>query len=180
MTSKSLGSNLAIRQFWTASFKTIPDGAAALAPHYLERLASTTRKPSRTTIAPYAIGMLQQAGIDQHLAGLLNETDAGRLKAGIQQLSEWFTKQAQGVTQLRQQSTVKAPGSDKIAKEREALATEREEMFRGGVSERVNTLAVPVLTTEVDKYAKQYKLSDDQKTHFKETAATEGHCRHER
>src|SRR5581483_10346107 len=58
-------------------FKDYPDGAAALAPHYLERLASTNPQAFQATVAPYALGLLQQAGVDQHLAALLNETDAG-------------------------------------------------------------------------------------------------------
>jgi hypothetical protein len=150
-------------------FKDYPDGAAALAPHYLERLASTNPQAFSATIAPYAISMLQQAGVDQHLAGLMNETDPARIKAGIAQLADWLGKQTQGVAQLRQQATTKAPGSDKVAQERQKLSEERENLFRSSVGERVNTLAVPALNTEVDKYAKQYKLSDDQKKHFSET-----------
>lgn len=149
-------------------FKDYPDGAAALAPHYLERLSQTNPQAFSNTIAPYAIGMLQQAGIDQHVASLLNETDPARLKAGVQQLSDWLTRQGQGVAQIKAQSG-KAPGADKLAGEREKLNTEREELFREGVRGTVNTAVTPVVQTEVEKYAKQYKLSDDQKNHFKET-----------
>lgn len=150
-------------------FQDYPEGAAALAPHYLERLASTNPQAFSNTIAPYAIGMLQQAGIGQHIKALLNEPDTARLKSGIQQLDEWLNQQTQNIAQIQKQSTVKAPGTDKLAQEREKLNTEREEIFRGGVSERVNTLAVPVLNGEVDKLAKQFKLSVDQKTHLQET-----------
>ena len=152
-------------------FKDYPEGAAALAPHYLDKLAAANPQAFSATIAPYAVGMLQGAGIDQHLLALANETDPARLKAGVKQLSDWINTQGQNVAQLRQQGGVKAPGSDKLAQEREKLNTEREEIFRDGVSERVNSLATPVLNTEVDKLAKQYKLSDDQKKHLSETVS---------
>ncbi len=154
-----------------AMFKDFPEGAAALAPHYLERLARSNPDAFTNSVAPYVIGMLDNAGVGAHLSAILNEADPAKAKALVQQLAQWYGGQVQSVRQIMssQQSTAKNPQSDKLNKERESIQTEKEELFKSTVSEKVNSTSGVALNSEVDKYAKQYKLTDTQKEHFKKT-----------
>src|ERR1700680_2367567 len=44
-------------------FEDYPAGAAALAPHYLQKLEAVNPQALQAAVGPYAVGMLQQAGI---------------------------------------------------------------------------------------------------------------------
>lgn len=149
-------------------FEDYPEGAATLAPHYLERLAGTNPAALQAAVAPYAIALLENAGVSRHLESILAETDPARAKAATQQLAQWLAGQKQAIGQM-DRGAAKVPGADRLAKDREALQNEREELFKSGVSERVTAAAKPALAAEVDRYAKQYGLNDVQKQHFQET-----------
>jgi hypothetical protein len=148
-----------------AFFKDFPEGAAALAPHYMEKLAAANPTAFSAAIAPHAISMLEQAGVGGHLDSILNETDPARAKALVQQLAEWFRGQKSNVAQLKTQPQ-KNPAADRITEQQKQLETEREQLFSERVSEKVTSSVNPEIQKTVDQYAKQYKLNDTQKMHF--------------
>jgi hypothetical protein len=151
-----------------AFFKDFPAGAAALAPHYLDKLAATNPEAMQTAIAPYAIGMLEQAGVAGHLDQILNEPDAARAKALVTQLKEWFQSQRGNVQQIKQnrQSSTNNPESKRLTEQREALNKERDQLFTSQVQERVNSTAGTEVAKAADAYVKQYRLGDEQKQFF--------------
>ena len=150
-------------------FKDFPEGAAALAPHYLDRLAQTNPTAFTAAVAPHALSMLEQAGVNQHLDAILAESDPQRASAMVKQLADWLNGQKSSVQQLKQQGQAHNPAQDSIKRERESLQQEKENLFRGQVSEKVNSAALPTLTSEVDKYARQYGLNETQKAHYRKT-----------
>ena len=149
-------------------FEDFPQGAAQLAPHYLAKLEAINPQALQAAVGPYAVSMLQQAGIVSHVDAMLAETDPARAKAMAQQLSEWLKGQVQNASQMRQQPRAN-PEAGKIKQEREALNQEREQIFRTGVTERVNSTVAAPITALVDQYAKQYKLNDTQKAHYQKS-----------
>jgi membrane-associated HD superfamily phosphohydrolase len=151
-------------------FEDYPQGAAQLAPHYLARLEKTNPAALASAVGPYAVDLLTQAGLGSHLEMLLAETDPARVKTGLQMLSEWFKGQRQNAQQTRQMgATAQNPQAEQIKKQQEALNQEREQIFSDGVTAKVNADVASPLTALVDQYAKQYKLNDAQKAHYRET-----------
>ena len=151
-------------------FKDFPQGAAALAPHYLAKLEAMNPQALHAAVGPYAVSMLQQAGIVSHVDAMIAETDPARQQSMAKQLSEWLKGQVQNAQQLKQNGQQhQNPEADKLKTEREALNQEREQIFRTGVSERVNSTVAPQMASVVDQYAKQYKLNDTQKAHYQKS-----------
>lgn len=149
-------------------FADYPQGAATLAPHYLARLEKSNPQALAAAVGPYAVDMMTQAGFGTHLKELLTETDPERVKAGLERLNDWFGEQRQNAQQARQAGPLAAnPQADKIKQERQQLDKEREDIFRTGVTERVNATVAQPITALVEQYAKQYKLNDTQKATYK-------------
>lgn len=144
-------------------FEDYPQGASALAPHYLEKLGQTNPQALAAVIAPHAIGMLESAGVGSHLDAILAEQDPARAKALVQQLQQWFQQQAQGAKQPPAQ---KNPGQEKITQQQQELDEQRKQIYNDRVSERVNSATSPELKKYVDQYSKTYKLNDKQKARF--------------
>ena len=154
-----------------ALFKDFPEGVVELAPHFLEKLAELNPKEFSAAVSPYVIALLDNSGVGSHLQAMLNESDPAKLKELITNLAQWYGNQAQSVQKLISNRTekVKNPEIEKLNAERDALRTEKEETFKEGVREKVNSIVNPAIASEVDKYAKQYKLNDTQKEHFRKT-----------
>ena len=153
-----------------AFFKDFPEGAAALAPHYLDRLSQANPQAFKDAIAPHAIAMLEQAGIGNHLLAIQNETDPARQKGLINQLAEWFKGQSANVAQIKQNSTqAKNPAAEKLAKDREALDTEKETIFKSAVQGKVNTAVEAPIKSTVEQYTKTNKWNEKQAANFRTT-----------
>lgn len=150
-----------------AMFKDFPEGAAALAPHYLDRLSKANPEAFASAVAPHAIAMLEQAGLADHLAAMANETDPAKAKQMAAQAAAWMNGQKSSVQQTRQQPA-KDPRQDKIAQGMQELETQRESMFMEGVQGKVNSSVTPEITKTVEQYAKQYKWNPEQKEKFQE------------
>ncbi len=149
-------------------FEDYPQGAAQLAPHYLAKLEALNPQALQAAVGPYAVSILVQAGLQGHLESMANETDPARAKAMAQQALDWMKGQAQNAQQIKQ-TPRQSPEADRIKQERVALNEEREQIFRTGVTERVNSTVVAPLGGIVDQYAKQYKLNDTQKAHYRQS-----------
>lgn len=148
-------------------FKDYPKQAAELAPAYLERVAQSNPNALAEAIGPYAVDMIINAGFTDALQQAYESQDPKPL---IQRMYNWLTTQAQSRETLRQTGTARNNGGvDRLQKERESLQQEREQIFQTSVTERVNSLAEPSIASEVDRYAKQYRLNDTQKTHYRKT-----------
>jgi len=148
-----------------AMFKDFPEGAAALGPAYLERLAKQNPDTFNNTVAPHALAMLDRAGIGDHVAAMAAETDPARAQQMAKQLDAWIQQQKQGVAQLKT-TPAKNPGEDKLRREQTALHQEKDQFFSSQVDTEVNSKAVGEMTKTVDQYAKTYKLNDVQKSRF--------------
>ena len=151
-----------------ALFKDFPEGAAALAPHYLDKLSATNPQAFAATIAPHAVQMLVNANVGGHLDAILNETDPARAKALVGQLNDWFKVQSQNIQQQLQNGN-RASGDDPNKARAAELDQREQQIFSDAVSVKVNSAVGPVLTAAVEKYAKQYKLNDTQKAHYQES-----------
>jgi len=147
-------------------FKDFPEGAAALAPVYLSKLAAANPEAMVAAVGPYAIGLLENVNFSGYLQALVNETDPAKAKSIAQQLLTWYSKTAQGFAKTDNKPNA---AQTQLTKDRESVAQEREKVFVDAVSTKVTATCTPVLGTEVDKYAKMYKLNDDQKKHYSKT-----------
>lgn len=147
-----------------AAFKDFPEGMATLAPHYLDRLAKSNPEAFENTIAPYAMGLLDRAGIPAHIAAMVAETDPARVKAMAGQLNEWVKRNGETVKTLRQNAP--APQDAKLKEGMTKLEQEREAFFSQQVDSHVSAQSSGELTKVIDQYAKTYKLNDIQKQRF--------------
>lgn len=146
-------------------FADFPEGAALLAPHYLDRLERINPEAYATTIAPHAMGLLDRAGLTNHIAQMAAETDPTRKSQMANQLAEWMKSQGENVKQLRT-AQPKNPMEGKIKEQQTALEQQQDQFFTKQVDTAVNTAAAPELTKIADSYAKTYKLNDVQKARF--------------
>ena len=151
-------------------FEDFPQGAAALAPHYLEKLEALNPQALQTAVGPYAVAMLQQSGVTAHVDAMAAETDPARLQAMVKQLAEHLKGQVQNAQAVRQNMRPTAdPRTDKLKAKETELQQREEKIFSDGVASHVNATVAQPFSAVVDQYAKQYKLNDTQKTHFRET-----------
>lgn len=148
-------------------FQDYPEGAVTLFSSYADRVAKANPQAFSDMIAPHAIGMLEQAGVGNHLAGIMNETDPGRQAQMIKQLAEWYGAQKGNIAQMKQ-APQKSAGDDYVKTERAKIEEERSQIFTERVQEKVNSAVTPEINKYVDQYTKSYKLSDTQKKHFQE------------
>lgn len=153
-----------------APFKEFPEGMAALAPHYLERLEKSNPEAYATTIAPHALGMLERAGVLGHVQQMAAETDPARKAQMANQLAEWVKSQGENVKQLRA-AQPKNPMEGKLKEQQTALEQQQEQFFSKQVDTAVNSASAPELAKVVDQYAKTYKLNDVQKSRFGDSLA---------
>ena len=151
-------------------FKDFPEGAAGLAPHYLAKLEATNPQALQAAVGPYAVQMLEQAGIMGHVEAMLKETDPARVKGMAETLSGWLKGQKQNADLVRQGGRqAPDPRADKIKARETELNQKEEKIFRDGVTAEVNSTVKQPLTDLVEQYAKQYKLNDTQKAHYRKT-----------
>lgn len=148
-----------------AMFKDFPEGAVALAPHYLSRLEKTNPQAFASAVAPYAIDLIVHAGLEDEIKAAYNAQDP---KPVLQKMFDWLQGQKQGAQKLRETPT-QAPGADKIKQREQELNQREEQIFFTQVQDKVTSTVTPELDKAVDQYAKQYKLNDTQKMHFKNT-----------
>lgn len=152
-------------------FTDYPEGAAALAPHYLDKLAKANPEAFNDTIAPHALGMLEKAGILNHVATMAAETDPARQKQMIGQLAEWMKQQKQAVGQMQTKPAVN-PENSRLKEQQTKLQTQQDEFFQKQVDTEVNSKASGEVSKVVEQYAKSYKLNDVQKNRFATAVAS--------
>jgi hypothetical protein len=152
-----------------AMFKDFPEGAAALAPHYLDKLSQTNQTAYNEAVGPHAVAMLENAGLGRFLDAALAEPDEARSKALVKEIADWFKGQATNAKQVQQARTTQNPGADKIKQRETELNTREEKIFRDAVAAKTNAAITQPVAQVVDQYAKQYKLNDVQKAHYKTT-----------
>jgi hypothetical protein len=148
-------------------FEDFPEGASALAPHYLDRLAKNNPEAFSAAVVPYVVGMLENAGIGNYLASILQEQDPARAKGMVEQLARWYQQQVQGAAQLKT-AAPKFPAQDRLKQEQTKIEQERENLFMEGVRTKVNASVQPELDRTIEQYTKQYKLNDTQKKYFQD------------
>lgn len=149
--------------------KDFPEGFAALAPHYLDRLQKVNPEAFSSAIIPHVIGMLESANLGSHLQAMLQETDPARSKQMLQQLASWYQTQSQNSKQFK--TTQQRPGNDPYKQQREELDTQREQIFSEGVRAKVTSSVTPEMNKVVEDYSKRYKLNDTQKTRLQDAIA---------
>ena len=148
-------------------FKDYPQQAAGMASAFLERVSQVNPTALNEAVGPYAVEMVINAGFAETLRDAFNADDP---KPIIEKMYNWLAQQDQSAKNLRANGGTKASGAtDRLAQEREQLHQEKEQIFQTSVAERVNSIVDPQIASQVDRYAKQYKLNDTQKTHFRET-----------
>lgn len=152
-----------------AIFSEFSEGAAALAPHFLDRLAKENPEAYSAAIVPHIFSMLDGANIGNFLKGLASESDAQKVSAGIKEISEWYERQKGSASQLKPQTQAKNPASDRISQREQQLNQREQQIFNGQVAERINSVVQPEMTKYVNKYGQMYGLNDTQKTHFQNT-----------
>lgn len=155
-------------------FKDFPEGAAALAPHYLDRLSQVNPQAYADAVGPHAIALLERAGVGGHLQAILNETDPARQKSLLTQLNDWFKGQSQNAAQLKQTSRQTVdPQKTKLDARAQELNQREEKIF----TDSANSMAVPKIEAEITKqveaFARQYKLGPEQKQKFGEFLSRE-------
>lgn len=148
-----------------AFFKDFPEGAASLAPHYLEKLAQANPEAFTNTIAPHAMGMLARAGMADHLANMAAETDPARLKAMAAQADQWMKQQKQVIDGIAKPVT-KNPMDDKLKAREEGIRQKEDGFFQTQIDAQVNQRSSAQVEKTVEQYAKNYKLNDVQKSRF--------------
>jgi len=148
-----------------AFFKDFPEGAATLAPHYLDRLAKANPEAFEATIAPHAMGMLDRAGIPNHIAAMVAETDPAQLKNMVGQLDQWIKKNSETVKTMRQQPQ-QNPLEGKLKDQQTELQKKEEQFFSKQVDTEVNSRSTGDLVKVVDQYAKTHGLNEVQKAQF--------------
>lgn len=147
------------------AFKEFPEGLAALAPSYLEKLATANPQALQAAVVPYAISMLEHAGFTNALKAIYNESDPAKVKQLVNGMYQWFGQQAQAAGQLNAKPA-KNPAEDRIKQQETALQTEREQLFTESVSTKITTSLRPQIDKTVDQLAKKNKWNDEQKAEF--------------
>lgn len=148
-----------------AIFKDFPEGAVALAPHYLERLSQANPQAFKDLVAPHAVDMLKATNLLDSLAEAYNAQDPKQI---IQKLWNWAKRQIDARDQSKT-APQKNPSEDKFKAERAKLDEEREGLFSEGVAAKVNAAVTPEIQKAVDQYSRSYGLNDKQKAHFQNT-----------
>lgn len=149
-------------------FEDFPEGAAALAPHYLEKLAKANPEALSAAVMPYVVGTLQGIGFDNFLRTMHAESDPAKFKGLVEQLYKWFAGEHQKAGQLRQPAA-KNPASDRVKQQQTKLDQEREQLFKDGVTAKVRTSTDAEIRSIVDQQAKRYGWTDKQKAHYEKT-----------
>jgi hypothetical protein len=150
-------------------FTQFPDGAAKLAPVYLDKLASSNPQVFNETMAPYVLGLLSQNGVINHVKNMLNEADASRLPNMVTQLATWLDNQIKGVNSLKTASQGGNGKADPLQAERAAIQEERQQIFIGKVESVAMAKIMPVVNSIVSQQTKNFKLSESQVEHYKDT-----------
>lgn len=148
-------------------FEDFPEGAASLAPHYLDKLATVNPQAFQEAIAPHAFGMLEQAGVGDYLKAIAEETDPARKNALAQRLSQWYEGQKAGVNNLKATRTQPNPGNDRISQREQQLQQREEQLFKQGVDSKVTASVEPKLNQVVEQYARKNRWNEEQKTEFR-------------
>ncbi|MFP5230779.1 MAG: hypothetical protein ACLGXA_24445 [Acidobacteriota bacterium] len=147
-------------------FSDFPEGAAALAPHYLEKLSKVNPEAFASAVVPYAVGMLQGVGFGDYLKAIVDETDPARAKKLVQQLSTWFNGE-QGKVQQMRQAQPKNPSNDRVKEQQTKLDQEREQLFHDRVNEKISSKVDVQLGKVVEQWAKKNGWNDEQKQEFR-------------
>ena len=146
-------------------FSEFGEGAAQLAPAYLEKLATSNPTALQAAVVPYAISMLENAGFSNTIKAIYNESDPAKVKQMVAGMYNWFQQQAQAAGQLNAKPT-KNPAEDRLKQQQTELQTERETLFTQGVSGKINTSLRPQIDRTIDQLAKKNKWNDEQKAEF--------------
>jgi hypothetical protein len=144
--------------------KDFPEGFAALAPHYLEKLAQVNPEAFSAAVVPYAIGLLENAGMGNFIKAIAAETDPSRQKQMLAQLDQWYASAKQGATR---QPAARNPGEERLKQQQTELEQQRQQMFTEGVQSKVNATVNPELDRFTEQTAKAYNLNDAQKQAFR-------------
>ena len=148
-----------------------PEGFAALAPHYLDKLAKVNPEAFSSAIVPYAIGMLQNAGLGQYLHAMSRETDINRIKAYVKDIADWLGAEHGRVQQMRQPQQ-KNPAQDRLTQQQTELERQREEFFTKQTDDASGALIRPTLDKTVQQYAKKNGWNSEQTNEFRSRLAT--------
>ncbi len=146
-------------------FKDFPEGAAALAEPFLERLARTAPDTYQSVVGGLAVDMIVNAGVAQALQDAFNAEDP---KPYIQRLYNWLAEQTQGRNNLRAASSnSRATAPSRFEQEQQKLNKERDEIFAAGVQQRSNAIVQPVVDSAIADIGGRYRLNDGQKEHLR-------------
>lgn len=148
-------------------FEDFPEGAAALAPHYLERLQKANPEAFSNTVVPYAVGMLEQAGLGDYLKAIVGEKDAARKDALAQRLSQWFEQQQRGAADLKMTRTQPQPANDRLSRRETELQQREEQMFKTQTDSHVTSKVTPDLDRVVAQFQKRNKWTPEQAQEFR-------------
>jgi ribosomal protein S20 len=146
-------------------FKEFPEGMAALAPHFLDRLGKSNPDALNNAIAPHIMAMLDRAQVSGHLQGMARETDPAMLKQMAGELDQWMKQQRGRIEQLQQKPQVN-PLEGKLKERETALSQKEEQYFTKQVDSAVTQSSMSEIQKTVEQYAKTYKLNDTQKNRF--------------
>jgi hypothetical protein len=156
-------------------FADFPDGAAKLAPAYLDKLSTANPKAYHDTVMPHIAGFLVNDkvwgnyNLPQFIDVMSKETNPENLAGAVAEIRNWITKVYGTGTELykNQTQSVKQPVDAKLTEREQALNTRELEIKKSTMNETFNTSIEPVLKGELTKYAKQFKLNETQTNFFK-------------
>lgn len=147
--------------------KDAPEGFAALAPAYLEKLSTLNPQALQAAVAPYAVSMLANAGFADALKGIYNETDPAKAKQLVANMFNWFATQSQAAGQMTQKPA-KNPAADKIQQQQTELNTQREELFKSNVNTKLFATLRPQFEKTITTMAAKNKWTPEQTAEFKQ------------
>lgn len=160
-------------------FQDFPEGAAKLAPAYLDKLFNSNPEAFVDTLNPYIAGFLVRSevyrtndrsyNLPSFLEAMSRESDPKLLAAGYKEISKWVTDaHNKGVASYAKNKPSGSVPQDAKLTERETALKEREQkIFDSSMGEKVKESILPAINSEVAKYAKQYGLGKEQAEDFK-------------
>ena len=151
-------------------FSQFPDGAASLAPHYLEKLAAASPTAFTEAVAPYVLGLMSNAGVINHVSAMMQESDTKRLQAMVNSLGQWLDGEMKKVGQLanKPKSNVSSQQQSALERERAELQAEKNQIFISKIESAAVSKITPVINSIIQQQTKNFKLSPTQVSHYKE------------
>ena len=153
-------------------FNDFPDGAAKLAPKYLDKLAQTNPQAYNTAVYPHAIGLLAYSDFPAYLSEISQETDPAKMQAGVVKLIQWYNQSLDAAKNIYSKVGAAPVQDAKLTEREQSIAAKETAMTTASFQKVISTNTQPNLESLISKYAKQYNLAESQTNIFKKHLIT--------